>query len=93
MRINPGYTYFAENNGRIDCEHAIKLDQRLILGLFSVTVEKELFDALDSEFVMFQLNVVCAGCELLGKVEDIGWECCREKADLDFARQQPFQLV
>jgi hypothetical protein len=80
--------YLAENNGRVDGKHPIKLDKRLILGLIRVAIEKKLFDALHGKLFMLERNDVCVWSKLVRKGEYICWKCSRKEAYLELSREK-----
>jgi hypothetical protein len=61
----------AEDDGGVHGQHAVELDQSLVLGLLGVAVEEELLDALDRQLFVAESNGVCIGCKDLCIVHDL----------------------
>lgn len=72
--LSGGVTALDENDGRSDSHQTVELEQRGILLLVVVTVKIHLLDALHSELLHFESDLVGVGRKDVGEVQNLLWE-------------------
>jgi hypothetical protein len=81
-------SYPTENNGRINRQHAVELDQSFVLGFLRVAIEEELLDTFNGQLIVLEGNLICLWCIGLGESQNEVWEGGREQNYLYTIREQ-----
>lgn len=74
------------------CHQSVELEQSSVLVIVPIDVDIQLLDALDGKFVMRERQLIGIRGEFVGIIQDMGWECGREKNSLDVSRHQSIRI-
>ena len=78
-----GTTDLAENNGGIDSEHAIELDQCVIFGLIIIAIKEKLSDTFNRELFVSERQSIGTWRKYVGKGENVLGKGSRKENNLN----------
>ena len=79
----PRATHLDKDDRRSNVHHLVKLDKTLIFLFLIATVEIKLTDALDSQLLMLECDLVGIRCKSCGILYHVVWKRGREENDLN----------
>jgi hypothetical protein len=71
-----------EDDTLTDSQETVQLHQNFVLVLRIFAVHVALADPIYAKLLLFELDLVGVGCELVSKLPDVVGESCREQDDL-----------
>lgn len=84
--------YLNEDDGRPDGHQTVEFHQNIVLGLITIAVEVDLFDALHGQVLVLKGHLIGVRCKCLRVGDHVVREGGREQDDLNVLGKHPGNL-